>query len=393
MQTTPVTTRDAFLQGSLLANRDVWLEDANRGTKAGRPVETANPAAGTAGTDRAGDDRRVELNVGYPCNNSCVFCSEEYNRMSPVYAETQRGLTTPFLRRQIVLWRKEGFNHLTFIGGEPTIRRDFVELVETAGRAKYRTVFLTTNGRKMANPAFASALFDAGLTHVSFSLHGPDPETHNRVVRRKNSQEELVGGMLNTKALGRPFRLSTVWNAENIDAVEAMYDFLLEHRPVRAFWCFVRPVGEAHMRFDEVVPWYGRLRDPLRRVLARARADRFPLTVANVPLCIMGEENAGFSDELYWRQDEGEIWREINKFRAVHGQTTFTDAYVVTRDHFKRKHRDCAECKFVGVCDGLVKEYTERRGFGEIEPIRGEPITNPRELQLPHLLETMRAAI
>lgn len=346
------------------------------------------------GDERVGDDRRIEMNVGYPCNNSCVFCSEETHRRSPVFGETQRMLTTQFLKRQLVLWRKEGYNHLTFVGGEPTIRKDFLDLMEVAGKCKYRTVFMTTNGRKMADPAYAAALFERGLTHVSFSLHGPDAETHDAVVRRPRAFDELVGGMENTKALGRAFRLATVWNSANIHRIDEMYDFVVRHKPVRAYWCFVRPIGEAGIEFDKVVPYYDQVRDALRRVLARARSDRTPLTLANVPLCVMGEENAGFSDELYWKRDVGEVWREIHKFKAIANMQASTAPWLVTKDHFKLKHRKCVDCRFVGVCDGVLKEYAERRGFSEIAPLEllpgTEPVSDVSHYHLDFLLETAR---
>ena len=59
---------------------------------------------------------------------------------------------------------------------------------------------------------------------------------------------------------------------------------------------------------------------------------------------------------------------------------------TLLRDGIKRffafrgcvKDRACLDCKYDRVCYGLWAEYAKRRGTGELKPIPGEKITDPR---------------
>ena len=79
---------------------------------------------------------RYFLELTYRCNLSCPYCyvGEERNK---------KELTTDEWKKVIDKCRKNYIPQLTFTGGEPTIRKDLIELIDYS---KWFITRLNTNG-------------------------------------------------------------------------------------------------------------------------------------------------------------------------------------------------------------------------------------------------------
>ncbi len=331
---------------------------------------------------------RVEISLGYACNNRCHFCSEETHRQAaredtsssekPSDSGGVGRLGTREVKAELERFRAEGFDHLTFLGGEPTIRKDFPELVLSARRLGFRRILLTTNGRMLANRTFAELLFRAGLTHLYLSVHGPDAKTHDDAVQAPGAFDQVRQAMENLRELDRPFNISSVIYKGNVACLPDLARFLIDHGARRIFWAFVRPAGAAREHFEQLVPRFSELEAPLHEALAIAARRGAVLTVGHVPLCRLGEY-VRFADELYWT--DAAVQRELSA-RARPGEYIEKDRReLVTPGHNKVKAETCRECRYDRVCDGLHGEYARRRGLGELRPVAGTPVTDPALLR------------
>ena len=101
----------------------------------------------TAGARRSRMNR-LEFHMAYVCTNRCVFCSEK-DRMRRFrrYPITRRAV-----ERVLKEKREEGFQHVTFTGGEPTLFPRFWQVLRFAKDLGYRTLVIT-NGSALAIPA------------------------------------------------------------------------------------------------------------------------------------------------------------------------------------------------------------------------------------------------
>ncbi|KAI5307149.1 Nucleolar Complex 2 protein [Ascosphaera pollenicola] len=136
----------------------------------------------------------LRISVTERCNLRCMYCMpEEGVQLSP----SQHLLTTPEIVYLASLFVSQGVTKIRLTGGEPTVRKDFVSLVQQIGHLrKYglKEICITSNGITLGRKL--QALADAGLTGVNLSLDTLDPAMYQVMTRRKGF--EKVMGTINT---------------------------------------------------------------------------------------------------------------------------------------------------------------------------------------------------
>ena len=312
--------------------------------------------------------RRVEINLGWACNNACVFCGEEDRRER----SRERGqflIPGEQVRDDLRRYRDEGFDHLTFLGGEPTIRKDIVSLVRYAHEIGFTYVFMTTNGRRMADRRFLRALLDAGLTDLCLSVHGPDAETHDAMTGRPGSFAQVERALLNLVLERRRFHISTVLARGSIERAADTVRYLHQFRPTHIYLALPNPAGGAYRRFREIYPTYAEAGPLVREALAEARRLGQMASIAKLPYCHLGGFE-GYSDALFWA---AEFKRQINVQIEDRIDMRFADrsALAVT----------CRDCRFRNICEGIEAHYVNLRGVHELEPVPGPVVEDPEELR------------
>jgi uncharacterized Fe-S cluster-containing radical SAM superfamily protein len=144
--------------------------------------------------------KTLSIETGIRCSNRCSFCYQLGWRTG---GNQLPDPTFAALLGKLEWGRENGYDQLGFSGGEPTIRKDFLELVRLAREMGYVRVGLTTNGRRFANKEFAQEALQAGIDSIGWSLHGADSLTHDKLVGREGAFEQLRQGIANIEALCR----------------------------------------------------------------------------------------------------------------------------------------------------------------------------------------------
>ncbi len=122
------------------------------------------------------------------CNFRCVYCMPEDITFRP-NAELMQDEEILILTR---LFAKLGIDKIRLTGGEPTLRKNVVEIVrEISATEGIKSVSMTTNGVLLSK--LAQPLADAGLERVNISIDTLDPEKFKRLTRWGNVNEVLDG--------------------------------------------------------------------------------------------------------------------------------------------------------------------------------------------------------
>lgn len=122
------------------------------------------------------------------CNLRCVYCMPEDMTFRP-NAELMQDDEIITLTR---LFATLGFDKIRLTGGEPTIRKNVVDIVRGISATEgIKSVSMTTNGLLLSK--LAQPLADAGLERVNISIDTLDPDKFKRLTRWGEVDEVLEG--------------------------------------------------------------------------------------------------------------------------------------------------------------------------------------------------------
>lgn len=124
----------------------------------------------------------LRISLTERCNLRCLYCMpEEGVPLQP--AKTQ--LTSAEIYYLCQLFVSQGVNKIRLTGGEPTVRKDIIPLMQKIGSLRssgLRELALTTNGISLHRKL--DAMLEAGLTGVNISLDTLDPFQFQLLTRR-----------------------------------------------------------------------------------------------------------------------------------------------------------------------------------------------------------------
>ena len=186
----------------------------------------------------------------YGCNLQCRHCLSSSGRRDP------RELTTEESRRFIDDLAEMKVFYVNIGGGEPTLRRDFLEIVEYAVTARVGVKF-STNGTTMT-AKLAQRLAALDYVDVQVSLDGADAAV-NDAVRGAGSHEAAMLAMAALSEAGfGPFKLSVVLTRHNVSQLEALLELARRFGAVLRL-TRLRPSGRGMESWAELHPTRGQL--------------------------------------------------------------------------------------------------------------------------------------
>lgn len=163
---------------------------------------------------------RMDLAVTYRCNNDCPHC---YNARPRTYPEISTQAWKTIIEK---LWAI-GIPHITFTGGEATLRPDLSELIAHAQKQGQITGLLT-NGRRLADRSYVRELAEAGLDHVQITFETHHAEIHDQMVNAKGAWQQTVAGIRNTLDQGLYLMTNTTLLETNTPSILDSIDYLAE---------------------------------------------------------------------------------------------------------------------------------------------------------------------
>lgn len=174
----------------------------------------------------------LALYVTRGCNLRCRYCF--FSAAEPLPGE----MDTTTTKQVMAQFQALGGRLLQFLGGEPLLRPDIIELGQYA-RELGLTSNLITNGT-LLEPGLARRVAQTFDT-VQVSLDGLEPV--NDRFRGRGSHARTVAGLRNLLELGVKPTVSTVVSQANIDALEDFLAELVELGVSRVHFVNLQPCG------------------------------------------------------------------------------------------------------------------------------------------------------
>lgn len=170
----------------------------------------------------------VVWNCTQRCNLKCVHCyAQSEDRDYPGEMSTEEG------KAMIDDLAEFGAPVLLFSGGEPTIRKDLLELMHYA-KSKGMRVVISTNGTLITEEK-AKQFAEVGLSYVGVSLDG-GRETHDKFRGIPGSFDKAIAGIRNSLNAGIKVGLRMTINKRNWQDIPEIFKVMEEEGIPRA--CF-----------------------------------------------------------------------------------------------------------------------------------------------------------
>ncbi len=158
----------------------------------------------------------LRISLHGDCNMRCIYC--------PPWGENSYtiddNLDTGSLKRILMYLSKAGFSVVKFTGGEPTLRKDIVDVVDFSSKLFPETRIIT-NGWSLNK--LAPHLKKAGLSSVEISLDAAESASFVRMTQTSIAMYVAVRmGIEECIKLGFPIQLNMVVTRQNLNQVVPM---------------------------------------------------------------------------------------------------------------------------------------------------------------------------
>ena len=163
----------------------------------------------------------VLAELTHRCPLQCPYCS---NPVELDRASTE--LTTAEWKNILTELAEIGVLQIHFSGGEPTARKDLVELVQHASDVGLYSNLITS--AVLLSRERLAALADAGLCHVQISFQGNEPVVADRVAGLKNAHAKKIEVARWTRELDMPLTVNAVMHRQNLHQLSDIIDMAIE---------------------------------------------------------------------------------------------------------------------------------------------------------------------
>jgi MoaA/NifB/PqqE/SkfB family radical SAM enzyme len=326
---------------------------------------TAEDRRAATAVTTSGSGHRFEIQLGHLCNNRCVFCSSGQLTAMKI----ARPVPLEPIIEALEAARAAGARHLTFLGGEPTIHKRFLEAVAKAVELGFEHIVIFTNGVMFPHPGFIDSVTALGNFEWRISIQGATDEAHVATTGRADSFKRIVHGLAELQRRGQLVTTNMCVNERSYRSLPH-YPELLQRYGVRQLHVdIVRPEStgerdEAYLR--DIMPRYSDMAPYYAEMLAGfERWDpNFDINVGNLPYCILPEWASrihhGGQETVTKSSDATGLEDEMNKY----------EWQASLRTHLP----GCADCVFRPRCTGIFRVYLELHGGDEFRPVTREAL-------------------
>ncbi len=279
-------------------------------------------------------------NIGYiqvvrHCNHFCGFCSNPTTPYTHTF-ESMAVLVDDFVTR--------GYFGVILTGGEPSLHPELPRIAAYASERGLH-VRMITNGTRMADPAFAKEMADAGLKLVHVSVYSIRPEVEARLRGMPGTLEKAFGAVENAVRHGIDVNINCVINKLNADHLdENIRYWISQHPAIRHFvWNNLDPsMGRAEVNQAQFTPRLADFELSLSRALRLLHQSGRTFRVEKVPLCYMGEFPWASTETRKIVKGEERIVHFLDAKQTVR-QTDWEHIYAPA----------CDSCSVRTICGGL----------------------------------------
>ncbi|ABV39004.1 molybdenum cofactor biosynthesis protein A [Shewanella sediminis HAW-EB3] len=130
----------------------------------------------------------LRMSVTDVCNFKCTYCLPDGYRPDG----RSKFLALSEIENLVAAFSEVGTQKIRITGGEPTLRKDFTDIIRAvADNDKIKTIATTTNGYRLEK--HAKEWYDAGLRRINVSVDSLDPKMFYQITGENKFDEVMRG--------------------------------------------------------------------------------------------------------------------------------------------------------------------------------------------------------
>ena len=162
----------------------------------------------------------IRLSITDVCNFKCGYCLPNGYQVDK--SDNRKFLHLDEIKRLSKVFSKLGVQKIRLTGGEPTVRKDFFDIIKILkNEAGIKKVVITTNGYRLDDKA--KMLVDSGLNGINISIDSLDRNTF-KTITGHDRLPEILRGIQNLQNLNFDNIKVNAVLLNNINASEKDFD-------------------------------------------------------------------------------------------------------------------------------------------------------------------------
>lgn len=305
---------------------------------------------------------KVEIKAMSKCNLNCIYCYY------------QNGFDTPSnenLQLEIRKAKELGVKNVTLIGGEFTIRKDNLKIIDAVAGAGFEGIELFTNGLMFYNNDTLKAFIHRGISSIFLHVSAVEEKTYERLARTKGTYAVLLEALKNIQKY--PDISLTVFTVVNKINLKQLEDITVFFRDFNAsvkfknffhyfgFYCVYSTDSNAWENRGKLVPKMTDAAPYIKHALDAVKNGAPAALYGRIPFCLMKGYEA-YNFDLYSTMAKFASGPE----KQSGSNRSFTESIFM-------KKPSCRECIHDKYCVGIMKGYAKIHGLDEFQPVKEMP--------------------
>lgn len=298
----------------------------------------------------------LSIHLTDQCNQSCKFCVVDS------YKERKENVNKRLIYKFLEENQNMGYELINIHGGEPTIIKDFIDILTKIKELGYPEVSLQTNARTLKDKEFAKLLVDLNVKTFVTSFHTMDPQEMSDLASVDDEWlGEIIQGIKNVKELGAHVRTNTVVYKKNMHMLNEVMEYIVtelkvDHINISA----MHPAGRGYKNFEEVAPRLTDIISGVKEAVDYVASQGIVVTLEGFPPCLLGEYSKYIVD-----------W-ESTDFKLLYHNFILPNYANFMSEKTRALGKNCMECIYKAdkFCGGIYKEYIEKYNWNEFNTVK-----------------------
>ncbi len=297
--------------------------------------------------------RKVDIKLGYICNNNCDFCiqwEEKRKTYSPKLLEEIKII----LDKEYKRWTRA----VTFTWWEPTLHKTLKPSLSYAKELWYRVIQIQSNWQNFSDIKLCIELIKAWANSFEPSIHWFKAETHDFLVKTPWAWKKVVKWISNLKQLWQKVLINSVLTKQNYKESPQLAQLLVKLKVDYFQYAFPHIWWSARKYWKTIVPTKTEIISYIHKWLDIAKKAWIIARTEAIPYCFMQWHEYAITEQYLW---------EASVYDAEYVMDSFTNYRLV---QWKTKSKKCLECKMNHKCEWPWIEYPELFWWDEFKPIK-----------------------